>query len=264
MAHVKLISFAPEQAVSSDQISAPQAGQPWVFFDADNTLWHIEHLYDDARRALVERLARDGFDPADVEATQRRFDRSAFGELGYSSQRFPLSFVRTLLSFKPDADITEQTLVRRIGEEALTSPALVDPDTVVVLNALKRNFRLGLVTAGDEVVQQRRLQGFPQACLFDRIWITHQKSADVFDTICRQVGADRGRSWVVGDSIQSDAIPAHTVGLNTVLVRNPNWHEIELQGEAPKTTIVIQKLRDVVKIISSSDGDRQRRGSSLS
>lgn len=42
----------------------------WVILDADNTLWGIEHLYDD-RDELVEYISNQGHLPLDVDEYQR-------------------------------------------------------------------------------------------------------------------------------------------------------------------------------------------------
>ena len=81
--------------------AAAEKGGRWVFFDGDNTLWHIEALYDHARHELVEYIRQFGADSDEIEEFQRLEDKRLFGELGYSATRFATSFENTLRQFIP-------------------------------------------------------------------------------------------------------------------------------------------------------------------
>jgi putative hydrolase of the HAD superfamily len=224
-------------------------GRHWALFDADNTLWHIEHLYDRARDRLCDYLAGQGFDPVRVEALQREIDRVAFDTFRYSEKRFPQSFVQTLLTVKPEAGEAEQAEVRSMAETALTAPATTDADAGEVLAAVKRSYLIGVVTAGEPEIQKRRLRGFDGRALIDAVWIVPRKTRSVFDEICEEVQATRAGSWVIGDSLQSDILPAHAAGLNTILVQNPNWSEIEGAGHVPRGTFIVPRLKDIIQLI---------------
>lgn len=86
--------------------------------------------------------------------------------------------------------------------------------------------------------------------MIDRIWIVERKNTSVFDAICKEVQAKRSQSWVIGDSLRSDILPAYAAGLNTVLIQNPNWSEVEEDGFVPETTFIAPRLRDVISLIS--------------
>jgi FMN phosphatase YigB (HAD superfamily) len=86
---------------------------PWVIFDADNTLWETESLYDDARRTLTNMLASRGVDAAIAGEMQQAIDEELYKTFGYSAQRFPASFDRTLVYFFPTSSEEERAQIRR-------------------------------------------------------------------------------------------------------------------------------------------------------
>lgn len=216
---------------------------PWALLDADNTLWHVEPLYDSARVRLVSLLADHGADPEVVDAFQRQRDADLFQTLGYSDTRFEQSFVDTLHHAMPEgAGPRLERQARALAREALSSPAETDPDAGPAIALLKRFYRLGMITAGDRRIQQRRIREFPYTAAFDAIRCVPAKSADEFARFCAEHGVDRSRSVVIGDSVRSDVLPAIAAGLTPIWVRNPNWHEVENARVAPAHVATADRL----------------------
>lgn len=89
--------------------TGPKDSSRWVIFDADNTLWDLESLYDDARKMfcayVAELLARQspmgGPGEASVDALQRHRDIQLQKTHGYSAARFARSFEDTLSFLLP-------------------------------------------------------------------------------------------------------------------------------------------------------------------
>jgi hypothetical protein len=72
----------------------------WIIFDADNTLWTVEHLYDTARAQMCVYLGELGIDPAQAEAFQRERDRRGTGVFFKKDSR-PLFFLSSAQSDHP-------------------------------------------------------------------------------------------------------------------------------------------------------------------
>ncbi len=64
---------------------------PVVFFDADDTLWMTEPLYDQARQNAADIVAAAGLDPDRWSEHEMRLDVQNFKIFGLSSNRFPTS-----------------------------------------------------------------------------------------------------------------------------------------------------------------------------
>jgi putative hydrolase of the HAD superfamily len=226
-----------------------EKGDRWVFFDGDNTLWHIEALYDHARKELVRYIGESGADAAEIDDFQRLEDKRLFEELGYSATRFATSFENTLRWFVPGATTTQLGRARRLAQSVFEMPAEIDPDTLGVLSCLRSSHHLALVTAGERWVQERRLAAFRYSNMFDIIQIVERKTALLFRELAADLAIGVQQSWVVGDSLRSDIMPALEAGLNAVLIANHNWIEVEHVDNQPSNLKVVNRLADVVPII---------------
>ncbi len=226
---------------------------PWVIFDADNTLWAVEPLYDEARRALCSRLANHGVDPQEAERFQRTRDAALFGQYGYDRTRFPRSFHDTVSHFVGTSDRALLDQAARLGRSVFVRPPRPFQGVDVTLATLRRaGFELGVITAGDPVVQRERLDEFPLINQFARenIAIVERKNEETLRAYCQERQVDIPQSWMVGDSIRSDVIPAHALGLNTVYVEHPNWHAVERENQIlPPGVLRVRSIAAVPDIV---------------
>jgi len=222
----------------------------WVVFDGDNTLWDVERLYDDARDALCALLASMGHDPKAVEDFQRSTDQQLHKELGYSRERFPLSFTQTARHFQGEAADDAIEAARTLAEAVFTTAAEVADDLDAVLRSLGERYRLAMLTAGDSDIQKSRLAAFGRAHHFQIVQIVALKTEDVFRQFLAQCGAEPGASWMVGDSLKSDILPAVAAGMNAIHLEKKNWHEVEMAGSAlPPHAFRAASLTDAASII---------------
>lgn len=240
------------QAAAAPRDRAAARGKRWVLFDGDNTLWHIEALYNRARQDLVRYVAQFGAAANEIEAFQRLEDKRLFAKLGYSSERFATSFERTVGRFLTGATPEQLQYARRLALWVHEQPAEIDPDAAEVLSALRGSHNLALITAGERWVQERRLAGFRYTGSFDAVRIVERKTAALFGELAASLGIDVAASWVVGDSLRSDIVPALDAGLNAILIANLNWIEVERDAIRPKDLRVVDRLGDILPIIIGS------------
>jgi putative hydrolase of the HAD superfamily len=226
---------------------------PWVVFDADNTLWEVESLYDDARRSMTDILAGRGIDRSLSSEIQQTIDQNLHRTLGYSAQRFPASFDQTLTYFFPNASNQERMQIKAIAERVFLRPAIVHEALAEVLTALGGIYRLGIVTAGEQWVQESRLRQFTYRHHFSAIEIVPHKDVATFVAFAQKNAIDTTRSWLVGDSIRSDIIPARAAGFNCILLRAHNWHRVEIESMAlPAGVFQIAELSEILSIIPAN------------
>jgi len=224
-------------------------GDRWVLFDGDNTLWHVEALYDHARSELVHCIEASGADANEIEAFQRLEDKRLFEKLGYSAARFATSFENTMRRFVPGATVAQLSCARHLAQSVFERPAEIDPDALGVLSCLRGSHHLALITAGERWVQERRVAEFHCADMFDVIQIVERKTATVFRKLAADLAIGVEHSWVVGDSLRSDIMPALAVGLNAILIANHNWIEVEHAENRPSHLNMVHRLGDVLPII---------------
>lgn len=223
---------------------------PWVIFDADNTLWEVESLYDDARRSMTDILAARGIDRSISEDIQQTIDQSLHRIMGYSAQRFPESFEQTLAYFFPNASSHERAQIRAVAEQVFVRPAIAHDALHHVLTTLHRSYRLGIVTAGEQWVQESRLRQFIHRSHFDAIEIASHKDVATFVAFAKRNSIDMTRSWLVGDSVRSDIIPGDAAGFKCILLRSHNWHQVEAESMIlPPGVYEVHDLSEILSII---------------
>ena len=218
----------------------------WVIFDADNTLWAVEHLYDSARDNLCQYLAARGISYGAAKSFQEKRDKELYASYGYSACRFARSFEDTILNFEPLVTPQDIRHVRNLALEVFERKAVVSEGLEGVLKDLARNYRLGIITAGERWVQEKRLLDFHLSSQFSAIEIVEEKKSSVFSVFCDRHGVNRQGSWVIGDSLNSDIIPARAAGVNAVLYATRNWSPVEGDhAEIPGGVPVVQSLTEL-------------------
>lgn len=227
---------------------------PWVIFDGDNTLWHVEQLYDQAREKLVQYLVSFGIEPALADQTQRKIDVELFAVYGYSPRRFEEGFALTLHRLLPArTDTLSETHVRHLARAVFAASPAPDPAAEEVVRTLAKTMRLGLITAGEREIQRAKLRHFHLAPYFNATAVVRRKDAATFARFCRLHQVDIARSWVIGDSLRSDIIPALDVGLNVLWYRSRNWHDFE--NTLPPAGLAVGEIHDLheaIRIIADS------------
>ena len=213
-----------------------------AIFDGDDTLWKTEILYDRAREAARDIVTCHGIDPDQWEARQRVLDVENVAVYGFSSARFPAS---CLQAFQELRDASEHAIDENVEREIVyaarlvfrESPELV-PHVKEVLGTLRRRgLRLALLTKGDPEVQLSRIQQSGLASFFDAIEVVPEKTAARILTILRTLNVKPANTWVIGNSMQSDILPALALEARGIWIDAPVW-EYERRGNIAQGTSV--------------------------
>ena len=234
------------------RIALGNAKAPWIIFDADNTLWAVEHLYDAARVKMCEYLSTKGIDPSAADAYQRQRDHQLYATYGYSACRFARSFEDTLLHLAADTRPEDVRHVRGLALDVFEQRALLTDGLEDVLVQVSSTYQLGIITAGERWVQERRLADFHLRDRFAAVEIVESKSEDVFRSFAIRRDIDPTNSWVIGDSYRSDIVPAKAAGFRAILLESPNWTPVEKAPGSVRPDAVIKAFRDLPSVIGLS------------
>lgn len=249
--------------------ASSKSERPAVVFDGDDTLWSTEGLYDVARdqaRKLVELAELDG---AAWEALERRIDVDNVKTLGYSPKRFPTSCVQAYEALclqeirQIDAELV--VAIRAAAGGVFESDPPNMPDAEATLAELKsRGVRLALLTKGDPLVQARRVERSGLAHFFDMIRIVEEKTPAMIKGLVDDLGTEVGQTWMVGNSLRSDILPAIQAGLRALWIDAHVWeHERSHDHLADETITAVTRLADVTSWIVGPSQQHLRRGASL-
>ncbi len=221
-----------------------------IIFDGDDTLWWTEPIYDEARslaRSVVEAAALDG---EYWEATERTRDVENVPRLGLSRARFPTSCVEAYRAAANalDTPIDPQTENRvwAAADSVFGRHAPLAEGAQAILDELRSDFPLALLTKGDLEIQRTRIARSGLDDRFDFIEIVDHKNADAFKRIAAKLECPAPLSWSVGNSWTSDVVPALEVGMCAVWVPAHVWeYEQHGGGETHPSVVRVSSLLEV-------------------
>ncbi|MGF1592166.1 MAG: HAD family hydrolase [Kiloniellaceae bacterium] len=183
-----------------------------VAFDADDTLWHNEHLFQDTQKkleAIVQRY-RPG---EDIHEALFAVEMRNLELFGYGIKGFTLSMVEAAVQLTGErisaADIHE---IVQLGKTMIAAPVDLLDGVEETLDVVAGRYRLVLITKGDIVDQTSKIERSGLADRFEQVEIVPRKDAAVYRTVFGRHGIDPARSVMVGNSMPSDVLPMLELG----------------------------------------------------
>lgn len=209
-----------------------------IIFDADDTLWETEVLYQRALDLAQFEVERHGVDGKRWRALQLELDLEAVKTAAFDIDRFPRSSANAYreLTTKYDSEVEQR--VYDLTATVFHSEAQMYPATVEVLQSLRSTYRLAVITKGAVEVQHKRLALSGLANLFDSISIVDSKRSETFISMCGLLAVRPSEAVSVGNSLASDVLPAVEAGLTGIWIDAPVWaHEHRDPATVPPRVI---------------------------
>jgi putative hydrolase of the HAD superfamily len=186
-----------------------------IGFDGDDTLWHNERDYVDARERFGQVLERCGIAiaPEDLTEEINRTELQNIRYYGYGVSSFVLSLIETAIRLSggriAGADIAE---LLEIGKSMLTSDVELFEGAREALEALAPRCPLVLITKGDLLHQRSKLDRSGLGVYFAHIEVVSHKNPDVYRGILERYRVEAARFLMVGNSPRSDILPVLELG----------------------------------------------------
>lgn len=183
-----------------------------IAFDADDTLWHNENLFEENHRKYCELLS-EFHDAKTVEQTLFKNEMLNLELYGYGVKSFMLSSIETAISMTDGAISAEE--LRRIiqfGKDMLRHPVELLPHVSETVRKLAESYRLILITKGDLRDQERKIAQSGLAHCFEHAEVVSEKNAETYDRLFRLHNIDPSQLLMVGNSIKSDILPIIDLG----------------------------------------------------
>jgi putative hydrolase of the HAD superfamily len=183
-----------------------------IGFDADDTLWHNENIFEKVHERYYELLKRH-HDSATVERALFATEMRNLELYGYGIKGFMLSSIETAIELTEGKISTgEVRELLSLGREMLNHPVDLLDGAREVLEALAPRYRLVLITKGDLRDQERKLAKSGIAGLFGVIEIVSEKDSRTYERIFQRHGIDPAAFLMVGNSVKSDILPVLALG----------------------------------------------------
>ena len=184
----------------------------FIGFDADDTLWHNENIFESVHQRYFALLSRH-HDAATVEKALFATEMRNLALYGYGIKGYTLSSIETAIDLT-GGKFTPQEVAEllRLGKEMLEHPVELLDGAKEALEQLAPNYRLLLITKGDLRDQERKIAKSGIGGCFQAIEIVSEKDAGTYERIFLRHGIDPAKFLMVGNSIKSDILPILALG----------------------------------------------------
>ncbi|MET0262027.1 MAG: HAD family hydrolase [Rariglobus sp.] len=183
-----------------------------IAFDADDTLWHNETIFEDVHERYRKMLS-NYHDADTVESTLYDTEMRNLDLYGYGVKGFTLSAIETAIQLtdgKISADEIRQLLA--VGRDMLAHPVELLPGVAETIEALAAHHSLLLITKGDLRHQERKLLKSGIAEHFRHVEIVSEKNEATYSAILRRHAIEPTDFLMVGNSLKSDIFPVINIG----------------------------------------------------
>lgn len=220
-----------------------------IGFDADDTLWVNETYFREAEEEFANLL--DSFE------TKNKIDQELFKmemknlELyGYGIKGFMLSMVESALEIS-DNTVSQATIAEllNLGKRMITHPVDLLEGVQEVLEILNQKYRLIVLTKGDLLDQERKIERSGLSKYFHHIEVLSDKKEENYLNLLEHLEIEVGEFLMIGNSLKSDVLPLLNIGAQAAHVPfHTTWqHEEVTVNKNEFKYLKINKLSDILK-----------------
>jgi putative hydrolase of the HAD superfamily len=224
-----------------------------IAFDADDTLWHNERIFLDAKDKLKTLLSKY----QDSDSIDRLLDETETHNIkhfGYGVKAFTLSMIETACQLS-DGKINGLEILEIItfARTMLATPITLLDGVETTIHDLQGKYRIMLITKGDLFDQETKLARSGLGDYFDIVEVVANKDRSTYEKLLLRHKIDANKFVMVGNSLRSDILPVLEVGGKAVhIAYETEWfHESvtdeELHGKEFTTLDKISDLGDWLK-----------------
>lgn len=236
-----------------------------ILFDLDDTLIYCNRYFFRAIDRFAEQMVIWFSDPSvtmdAVKNKQHDIDSALIAETGFKSEHFPHSFLETYhyysqLLGRAQSSI-EKDMLWKIGIDVYAHETEPYPDMEDTLQQLqKQGHELHLYTGGEHKIQLRKIEDMGLARYFDdRIYVRQIKNISALDELLSNQAFERPRTWMIGNSIRNDIVPALHAGIHAIHIEVPDewtYNIIQVDVEPQGHYLSVQSLKEIPSILARS------------
>lgn len=199
-----------------------------IGFDADDTLWVNETYFREAEHEFAKLMAPyETTNTVDQELFKIEINNLPI--YGYGIKGFVLSMIETAINLSAGR-VSQSTItsILNIGKEMLNKPIELLPGVKECLSELSKIHRLIVITKGDLLDQERKLESSGLFKHFHHIEVVTEKKPENYQRLLNQLNIEPEQFLMVGNSLKSDILP--TVEIKAQAIHVPfhtTWqHEL--------------------------------------
>lgn len=232
--------------------------QQRILFDLDDTLVYCNKYFhfilDQFADEMTTWFASAGLSRKEIMDKHTEIDIAGVHVLGFDSEHFPQSFVDTYRYFShltgrsPSA--REEEKLWKLGNSVYELDVEPYPMMEETLDALARKgHELHLYTGGDTVIQRRKIDSLKLERYFDdRIYVRMHKNTSALEQILSEGGFDRAQTWMIGNSVRTDVIPALQCGIHAIYLKQDGewaYNVVPIDATPSGAFLTLSELKQV-------------------
>lgn len=207
-----------------------------IAFDADDTLWANEPIFDNAQARCQEMLS-DFIPPEELNDKLYGRQIENLRLFGYGIKGFTLSMIESVIELSEGRVSGAQIQqIIEVSKEMLQHPVDLLPNVKETLNALQHDYRLMIITKGDLFDQESKIARSGISEYFEHVEIVSNKTTETYQRILDKHEIIPEHFLMVGNSLKSDILPVCEAGATAIHIPfHTTWgHEMvsrhELEG----------------------------------
>lgn len=199
----------------------------FIAFDADDTLWHNEPIFNFTQSKVADLLA-DWATEGDLGPLINEIERRNLALFGYGAKGFTLSLIETALEVsKGQVPASVIGMILDTGKAMLEHPIDLLPGVEATLQRMSKEHPLMLVTKGDLFDQESKIARSGLAEYFSTIEIVSEKDPQTYRDLLDRHGIAAERFVMIGNSVKSDILPVVSIGGNAVHIPYDSTWELD-------------------------------------
>lgn len=222
-----------------------------IAFDADDTLWVNEPLFQETERKFCE-LLEDFLPHHNISKELFKIEMKNLPIYGYGAKAFMLSMIETAVEITNGSiNIKVIDKIIALGKELLNKPVENISGVEEILDSLKGKYKLVVATKGDLLDQEKKLKKSGLSSYFHHTEIVSDKNEVEYSKLIKHLDIMPDEFLMVGNSLKSDVIPVLNIGAYAFHVPyHTTWEhekiEVKIDNEKFRE---LESIRDVIKYI---------------
>lgn len=223
-----------------------------IAFDADDTLWVNEPYFREAEDKFAKLLS--------IYETENKIQQELYKVItgniplyGYGVKSCILSMIQCATELSNNqlpAKITQQIL--NIGKEMLSKPIELLSGIEEVLKVLSKKYTLIVLTKGDLLDQEKKLERSGLLKYFHHVEVMSEKNPEGYQRILKHLDIAPKDFLMIGNSLKSDVLPVLTIGAEAIHIPFHSIWQFEtvdqncLDQQQYKTLSSVKKLLNIL------------------
>ena len=187
-----------------------------IGFDADDTLWVNETYFRDAELEFAKLMAPyETANKIDQELFKKEMENLPL--YGYGIKGFVLSMVEMAMEIS-NHTVSNQTITKilNIGKDMLNAPVDLLDGVEAVLGQLSKDYKLIVLTKGDLLDQERKLEKSNLTPYFHHIEVMSDKQDLNYSKVLDHLDIKPSAFLMIGNSLKSDILPLINIGAEAI------------------------------------------------